>query len=160
MSGFFYNEVEPYCVKWLRNLIREGLIPDGDVDDRPIEEVEPKDVRPYTACHWFAGLGGWAYAGRLAGLPDDYRWWSGSVPCQPWSQAGNGKGFADERDLWPEFYRLVRERKPAILFGENVEAAVRWGWADRLKRDLENAHYAVGFCVLGAHSVGAPHIRQ
>lgn len=156
----FYNEIEPCCVKWLRSLIKAGLLPAGDVDDRPIEEVEPKDVRGYSQCHWFCGIGGWPLALRLAGIPDDYPCWTGSVPCQPWSDAGNSKGFADERHLWPEFYRLIKQCKPSACLGEQVASAIRKGFIDTVKRDLENAHYSVGFCVLGAHSVGAPHIRQ
>ena len=60
--------------QWLMNLIREGLIADGDVDERPIQEVKPDDLSGYTQCHYFAGIGGWRPAppggrGRPGGRP-------------------------------------------------------------------------------------------
>jgi DNA (cytosine-5)-methyltransferase 1 len=156
----YYNENNPYAAQWLRNLIAKGLIADGEVDDRSITEVRPRDLRGYKQCHFFAGLGGWAYALRLAGVPDDTPVWTGSCPCGPWSSAGRQDGFSDERHLWPEWFRIIRECRPPVVFGEQVEAAIRWGWMDAVQGDLEAEMYAVGFTVLGAHSVKAPHIRQ
>jgi hypothetical protein len=52
---------------------------------------------------------------RLAGIPDDFPLWTGSCPCQPFSAAGQGKGAADERHLWPAWFRLIRESRPAIV---------------------------------------------
>jgi hypothetical protein len=108
----YYNEIDPYCAQWLRNLIGAGHIADGDVDERSIEDVRPDDVRGYTQCHFFAGVGVWSYALRLAGWPDDRPVWTGSCPCQPFSQAGKGAGFADERHLWPAWFHLIRECRP------------------------------------------------
>lgn len=156
----YYNEIDPFCARWLRELIADGLIAPGDVDERDIREVTPDDVRGYTQCHFFAGIGGWSYALRLAGWDDARPVWSGSCPCQPFSVAGKGKGSADERHLWPQFFRLIRECRPAIIFGEQVKGAIRHGWLDGISADLEAARYAVGAHVLGAHSVCAPHIRQ
>jgi DNA (cytosine-5)-methyltransferase 1 len=156
----YYNEIDPYCAEWLRNLIREGLIAPGDVDDRSIVDVKPDDLRGYTQCHFFAGLGGWSYALRLAMYPDDRPVWTGSCPCQPFSAAGKGKASGDERHLWPEWFRLIRAVRPSIIFGEQVEAAVGWGWLDLVQSDLEEEGYTVGAAVLPACSVGAPHIRQ
>jgi DNA (cytosine-5)-methyltransferase 1 len=156
----YYNENDPYAAQWLRNLVRGDLIAPGDVDERSIVDVSADDVRGYDQCHWFAGIGGWSYALRLAGWPDDRPVWTGSCPCQPFSAAGKGAGGKDERHLWPHWFRLIRERKPAIVFGENVAAAIGWGWLDAVLGDLEAEGYATGSAVLGAHSVGAPHIRQ
>jgi len=156
----YYNEFDKKTAAWLRELVKRDLIAPGDVDDRPIQEVKPYDIRHYRQVHFFAGIGGWSYALRLAGWPDDRPVWTGSCPCQPFSTAGKQKGAADERHLWPEMFRLVRECRPAIVLGEQVEGAVRHGWLDGVFGDLEGAGYACGAAVLGAHSVGAPHIRQ
>ena len=156
----YYNENEPYAAMWLRNLIVAGHIAPGDVDERSIADVMPSDLIGYTQCHFFAGIGGWSIALRLAEWPDDQPVWTGSCPCQPFSGAGKRSGAADERHLWPHWFRLIRECKPAVLFGEQVDAAVRWGWLDAVCHDLEGEGYATGAAVLPACSVGAPHIRQ
>ena len=156
----YYNEHDPFAAAWLRELIRAGLIADGDVDERSIVEVRADDVRGYTQAHWFAGFGGWSYALRLAGWPDERAVWTGSCPCQPFSASGKGGGFSDPRDLWPVWFALIRQCRPIVVFGEQVEAAIRHGWLDRLCDDLEREDYAVGACSLPAASVGAFHIRQ
>ena len=156
----YYNEIDPYAAQWLRNLIEAGHIAPGDVDERSIVDVRPDDLRGYSQAHWFAGIGGWSVALRLAGWPDDRPVWTGSCPCQPFSAAGAGKAGDDERHLWPAWFPLIRELRPAIVFGEQVEAAVGWGWLDLVLSDLEGEGYACGATVLPACGVGAPHIRQ
>lgn len=156
----YYNEFDPRAAAWLRELVSAGLIPKGDVDERSIADVGAGELSGYAQCHFFAGIGGWAYALRLAGWPADRPVWTGSCPCQPFSCAGKGKGKGDERHLWPEFYRLIRECRPPAVFGEQVANAVGHRWLDDVCADLEGEGYAVGAAVLGAHSVGAPHIRQ
>lgn len=156
----YYNEIDPYAVQWLRNLIAEGHIADGVVDDRSIEEVEPDDLKEFTQCHFFAGIGAWSYALRLAGWPDDRPVWTGSCPCQPFSVAGKAGGFADERHLWPSFHHLIKERRPAAIFGEQVASKDGLAWLDLVQTDLEGEGYAVGAADLCAAGVGAPHIRQ
>lgn len=156
----YYNEHDPFAAAWLRRLIDAGLIPAGDVDERSIEDVTPNDVAIYTSCHWFAGIGGWPYALRLAGWPDDRPVWTGSAPCQPFSQAGKGSGFADERHLWPVWFWLIRQCRPATIFGEQVSSAAGLDWFATVSSDLEAAGYAVGAADLCAAGVGAPHIRQ
>lgn len=156
----YYNEYDKKTAMWLRELIKSGLIPDGIVDDRSIVEVKPDDLRGYTQCHFFAGIGGWSVALQLAGWPADKPVWTGSCPCQPFSAAGKGLGDKDERHLWPVFFNLIKECKPERIFGEQVAAAIGKGWLDGVSADLESEGYACGAAVLGAHSVGAPHIRQ
>jgi DNA (cytosine-5)-methyltransferase 1 len=156
----YYNEFEPYCAQWLRNLIDAGLLPPGDVDDRSIEDVRADDLTGYTQCHFFAGLGGWGYALRLAGWPDDRPIWTGSPPCQPFSAAGKGAGYADRRDLWPHFYGLINAVRPPVVMGEQVDAAVRYGWLDRARIDLEASGYTCRAAIVPACSVNAPHKRN
>ena len=154
----FYNEIDSYCCDWLSNLMDAGCITVGKIDDRSIVDVFPDDVRGYERCHFFAGIGGWDYALSLCGYAGPV--WTGSCPCQPFSAAGKGKGADDERHLWPAWFSLIRECRPARVFGEQVEAAIGWGWLDVVFADLEAEGYACGAAVLPACGVGAPHIRQ
>lgn len=156
----YYNEYDPKTAAWLRELIKVGAIPDGHVDERSIAEVSPDDLRGFTQCHFFAGIGGWSLALQLAGWSSDKPVWTGSCPCQPFSSAGKGLGAADERHLWPVFFELIRKCRPEHVFGEQVASAIGHGWLDGVSADLEAEGYACGATVLGAHSVGAPHIRQ
>jgi DNA (cytosine-5)-methyltransferase 1 len=156
----YYNEFDPYAAQWLRNLIQAGHILQGDVDSRSIKDVKASDLTGYTQCHFFAGLGGWSYALRLAGWPKDRPVWTGSCPCQPFSAAGAGGGVTDERHLWPTWFNLIRECRPDVIFGEQVEAAVNHGWLDLVQADLAGEGYASGAVGIPAGGVGAPHIRQ
>lgn len=156
----YYNEFDPFAAKWLRELIKDGLIADGVVDERSIADVQPEDLKGFTQCHFFAGIGGWSLAARLAGWGDDRPMWTGSPPCQPFSTAGNRKGKDDERHLWPVFFSLIRECRPPVVFGEQVAAAIRTGWFDDLQTDMEAEGYATAMVVLPACSVGAPHKRE
>jgi len=160
MPKAYYNENDSFAADWLRSLIRAGLIMDGEVDDRDIREVEASDLDGFTRCHFFAGIAGWDYALQLAGWPDDRPVWTGSCPCQPFSSAGKGKGTADERHLWPEFARLIRECKPATVFGEQVASKAGREWFDGVSADLEDMGYAAAAADLCAAGVNAPHIRQ
>jgi DNA (cytosine-5)-methyltransferase 1 len=156
----YYNEFDAKAAAWLRELIKRGLIPAGDVDTRSITEIKPHELTRYTQCHFFAGIGGWSLALQLAGWPSTRPVWTGSAPCQPFSTAGKQLAQADERHLWPVFFNLIRECRPECVFGEQVASAIGKGWLDGVSSDLEGADYACGSAVLGAHSVGAPHIRQ
>jgi DNA (cytosine-5)-methyltransferase 1 len=156
----YYNEIDPYAAQWLRNLIAAGHIAPGDVDERSINDVKADDLKNYTQCHFFAGIGVWSHALRLAGWPDDRPVWTGSCPCQPFSAAGKQQGTADNRHLWPVWAELIRQRKPAVVFGEQVEAAIRHGWLDLVQADLEGIGYAVAPVGIPAAGFGAPHIRQ
>ena len=156
----YYNEIDPYCAQWLRNLIEQNLIAPGVVDERDIRDVKPYELAPYKQCHFFAGIGGWSLALRLADIPDDFPVWTGSCPCQPFSAAGQGNKFADERHLWPSWHHLIAQQRPDTLFGEQVASKAGLEWFDLVWSDLENSSYSVGVSDLGAASVGAPHIRQ
>lgn len=156
----YYNDNNPQAAAWLRELIKAGHIADGDVDERSITEVDAVDVAGFTQCHFFAGIGGWSHALRLAGWPDDKPVWTGSCPCQPFSTAGKRSGFADERHLWPHFFRLISQCRPDVCFGEQVASQDGLAWLDTVCADLEGADYACGAVDTCAAGFGAPHIRQ
>jgi len=161
MPRSYYNENDKRAAAWLRQLIRDGLIPRGDVDDRSIREVRPEDLEGYAQCHFFAGIGGWPLALALAGVPDDLPLWTGSCPCQSFSVAGKRQAFKDPRGkLWFPFYELVAARRPALVFGEQVEGAIDHGWLDLVASDLGKAGYAFGSAVFPALHVGASHRRE
>ncbi|ELY3575025.1 DNA cytosine methyltransferase [Cronobacter sakazakii] len=156
----YYNEIDPYAAQWLRNLIAAGHIAPGEVDERSIEDVTPDDLRGFTQCHFFAGIGVWSHSLRLAGWPDDKSVWTGSCPCQPFSAAGKGDGFADERHLWPSLFHLISECRPQHVFGEQVASGNANAWFDLVQADLEGMGYAFGLVPFASAGVGAPHIRE
>lgn len=156
----YYNEIDPFAAQWLRNLIAAGHIAPGEVDERSIEDVTPDDLRGFTQCHFFAWIGVWSHSLRLAGWPDDRPVWTGSCPCQPFSPAGKGDGFADERHLWPQFFHLISERRPQHVFGEQVAAGNANAWFDLVQTDLEGLGYAFGLVPFTSAGIGAPHIRE
>ncbi|WEJ31722.1 DNA cytosine methyltransferase [Devosia sp. SD17-2] len=156
----YYNEWDQKAAAVLRARIADGSLPDGDVDTRSIEDVTADDLQGYVSCHFFAGIGGWPLALRQAGWPDDRPVWTGSCPCQPFSRAGKGLGFADERHLWPSFHWLIQQCRPPVIFGEQVAGADADPWIDLIQFDLEALDYAVGAVPFPAAGVGAPHIRD
>lgn len=156
----YYNEHDPYCADWLRNLVAAGHIAPGDVDGRDIRDVRPAELAGYVQAHFFAGIGLWSLALRWAGWPDDRAVWTGSCPCQPFSGAGRGDGFADPRHLWPEWFRLIRECRPVALAGEQVAGPHALVWLDAVFADLEGSGYACGAVDFPSAGVGAPNIRQ
>lgn len=156
----YYNEFDPYAAQWLRNLISAGRIAPGDVDERSIEDVRPEDLSGYTQCHFFAGIGVWSHALRRAGWPDDRPVWTGSAPCQPFSAAGRGTGFADKRHLWPAFHYLIEQCRPVTVIGEQVASKDGLTWLDLVHADMEGSGYTLGALDTCAAGVGAPHIRQ
>jgi len=156
----YYNEIDPYAAQWIRNLIEAGHIAPGIVDERSIVDVSPDELLGYTQCHFFAGVGVWSYALRQAGWPDDKPVWTGSCPCQPFSSAGKGNGFDDERHLWPHFQWLIQQCKPSEVLGEQVASKDADAWIDLVHADLEAMGYAFGCVPFPSASVGAPHIRD
>ena len=156
----YYNEFDPKAAAWIRQLIKDGLISPGEVDERSITDVSASDIKPFIRAHFFAGIATWDYALRLAGWPDDVPVWTASLPCQPFSQAGQRKGKDDDRHLLPHFMQLLEQFRPVTIFGEQVEAAVRHDWLDDLQTNMEAEGYSLGTAILGAHSIGHAHIRN
>ena len=151
----YYNEIDDYCIEALKQLMMDGVIPKGDIDERSIEDVLPSDLDGYDQCHFFAGIGVWAYVTK-----DHGKLWTGSCPCQPFSQAGKRKGFADKRHLWPAFHWLIEQCRPHLVLGEQVGSKAALPWIDLVFDDLEGAGYSVWAKNFPAASVGAAHIRQ
>jgi DNA (cytosine-5)-methyltransferase 1 len=154
----YYNENDPKTALWLKQLISDGHLPQGDVDTRSISEVKPEDLANYDAHHFFAGIGGWPYALQLADWNDPM--WTGSCPCQPFSVAGRGLGEADPRHLWPVWRELIKVCRPATILGEQVASPAGRKWLAGVFADLEAMGYAVAGADLCAAGIGAPHIRQ
>ncbi|ENZ7921583.1 DNA cytosine methyltransferase [Klebsiella variicola] len=156
----YYNEIDPFAEQWLRNLIAAGHIAPGEVDERSIEDVTPDDLRGFTQCHFFAGIGGWSYALRLAGWPDNRPIWTGSCPCQPFSSTGKGAGFGDDRHLWPAFGWLIKQCRPQRIAGEQVAGGRADPWFDLVQNDVERMGYAFGLTPFPAAGVGSPNERE
>jgi DNA (cytosine-5)-methyltransferase 1 len=160
MALALYNEIDPKAAAWLRELIEGGHIAPGIVDERDIRDIRPEELDQFTQCHFFAGIGGWSLALRLAGWTDDRPVWTGSCPCQPFSAAGKRAGTDDERHLWPFWHWHIKQCQPVAILGEQVASKDGLGWLDLVCADLEGSGYAVRAedrCAAGA---GAPHIRQ
>jgi DNA (cytosine-5)-methyltransferase 1 len=156
----YYNEIDPFAAQWLRNLIAAGHIAPGEVDERSIEDVTPDDLQriyPVPLFRRYRRLVSFLPARRMA---DDRPVWTGSCPCQPFSAAGKGDGFADERHLWPHFFHLISERRPQHVFGEQVASGNANTWFDLVQADLEGMGYAFGLVPFTSASIGAPHIRE
>lgn len=131
----YYNENDPFAATWILNLMADGQLQKGEVDGRSINQVRAADLAEKTQVHLFAGVGGWGLALQLAGWPEDWPCWTGSCPCQPYSAAGKGQGNLDARNLWPEMFRLIRECRPPIIFGEQVSNAIGHGWLDGIETE-------------------------
>jgi DNA (cytosine-5)-methyltransferase 1 len=160
MIKAYYNENNPAIAAWLKELIGFGVITQGEVDERSIEDVTPNDLKGFNRCHFFAGIGCWDYALNLAGWPDDRQVWTGSCPCQPFSAAGKGGGFTDERHLWPAWFHLINICRPDTVFGEQVASRDGLAWLNLVSSDLEGALYRCAPFDIPAACVGAPHKRQ
>ena len=156
----WYNENDPAIAEWLRRLIAAGHLPAGEVDDRDFRDIPPAEVGGGGERHFFAGIGGWALAGRIAGWPSDIPLWTASLPCQPFSRAGLRKGAADDRDLWVAFRGLIAEQHPPVVVGEQVAGTLGRTWCGRVRADLEADGYAFGLACLPACAVGTPHQRE
>lgn len=156
----YYNEIDPHAAQHLRNLIDAGHIAPGVVDTRSIEDVTPNDLKGFRQCHFFAGIGGWSLALRRSGWLDSRPAWTASCPCQPFSEAGKGLGFADERHLWPSAHWLIGQRRPVVVFGEQSGSAYASDWIDLVQADVEALGYAFGAVAFPSASIGAPHRRD
>jgi DNA (cytosine-5)-methyltransferase 1 len=159
----WYNENNPYCAEWLRNLIRAGHIAPGDVDERSIVDVQPTDLKGYTQCHFFAGIGGWSLAARIAGWPDTHTLWTGSPPCQDVSLGaavwGVRTGLSGDRtSLVFKWLRLIDAVRPSVAAFENVPGIKRW--IAQIEGRLEDSGYNLSRSERSTADIGGPHLRR
>ena len=84
---------------------------------------------------------------------------TGGYPCQPFSVAGRQKGVEDPRHLWPEYFRIIKESRPAWVIGENVSGHLKLG-LDSVLKDLESEGYSARTFSISASSIGANHQRE
>ena len=132
-----YVEIDSYCQRVLQARIR-----DGHFDDAPIWD----DIKSFDGKPWH---------GRVDVV-------TAGFPCQPFSVAGQKKGKDDERNLWPDTARVIREIRPRFVFLENVLGllAGSHGYFGSILRELAEAGHDAEWTVLGADDVGAPHRRK
>ena len=132
-ENVFHCEYDPFCQKVLKHHFPNSKL--------------YKDVRTFDATN---------YLGRVDLL-------SGGFPCQPFSAAGKRKGTEDERHLWPEMLRIIREVSPRYVVGENVRGLLNWSGGlvfEEVCADLENEGYEVTPYLLPACGKNAPHRRD
>ena len=156
----YYNELDHKACAWLQELQTANQIPRGMIDWRDLRHVKPSLLRSVHQAHFFAGIGGWAYALRLVHWPEDVPIWTASLPCQPFSTAGKRRGHRDKRHLWPVFRNLVKAAQPPVIVGEQVASAAGRDWLAGVFADLEGMGYRTDAADLCAAGIGAPHIRQ
>ena len=132
-ENVFHVERDPFCRKVLTHHFPKS---------QSFDDVKTFDATPFR--------------GRLRVL-------SGGFPCQPFSAAGKRAGTSDDRYLWPEMFRIIREARPTWVVAENVRGLLSWNDGmvlDTVCSDLEGEGYEVFPTVLGAASVNAPHRRD
>lgn len=130
-----YVEKEQYCIDVIRARIR-----DGHLDDAPIYD----DIRTFDGTQW-------------RGLIDVI---TGGFPCQPYSVAGKQRGADDDRNLWPDTIRVVREVRPRFLLMENVSNLLVHEYARTIFGDLAASGYDISWNCIRASDAGAPHRRD
>jgi len=132
-----YVEWEQYCIDVLQARIADGLL-----DDAPIwDDARTFDGRPWAGCVDIVTAG---------------------FPCQPFSVAGRQQADADERNMWPDTIRIIREVQPAWVLLENVPGllAGSHGYYGQVLSELAQSGYDARWRVLSAAEVGAPFVRD
>lgn len=130
-----YVEYNEYCQKIIKQRIEDGIF-----DNAPVfGDIREFDATPYS------------------GTVDLV---SGGFPCQPFSVAGQKKGKDDERNMWPETIRVIKQIKPKEAFLENVPGLLSSGYFGTILNDLSQAGYDAKWITLSASDCGAPHRRE
>ena len=132
-DNVFHCEINPFCQKTLKH-----YWPNAD----SLDDIKTTDFTKYE--------------GQIDII-------SGGFPCQPYSLAGQRKGTEDDRHLWPQMLRAIREIKPRWIVGENVYGLINWNGGlvfEEIHADLETQGYEVWATILPAVSKDAPHRRD
>lgn len=160
----YYNEIDPFAAAWLRELIKAKHIAPGEVDERSIEDVRADDLRGFTQCHFFAGIGVWSYALRNGG-------------CNLLTKHRVRFALANEPDKIgskvPGVVSPLTASLPDVCDGPRLAwsgtcpnrgivcpTGISKGWQDELFVALEREGYACGSLVLPANAFGADHERK
>ena len=130
-----YVEYNEYCQKIIKQRIADGIFHDAPI----FGDIREFDGEPFR------------------GSVDLV---SGGVPCQPFSIAGRKKGANDERNMWPETIRVIKQVKPKEAFLENVPGLLHSGYFGTILNDLSQAGYDCKWITLSAGECGAPHKRE
>jgi len=129
-----YVERDPYCQQLLQARMRDGVICDAPIWD---------DLRTFDGRPW----------------RDRVDFLFGGIPCQPYSVAGQRRGAADERDLWPDTRRIIREIRPRLVLIENVPGLLARGMG-RILGEFASDGLDAEWATISAADVGAPHLRK
>lgn len=157
----FYNDNDAYSCGQIRKNVRNGYLPGGVIDERPIEEVRAEDIREFRQAHFFAGIGGFPLGFRWAGVPEDFSIWTGGDPCQGNSKSRGSRAYGGP-DTASHFIRLIDECRPRFVLRENPSSTLRhapWPWF-RFRSELERIGYAVLPFRIRSCCVGADHRRE
>ena len=128
-------EIDDYCQQVLSQRQKDGILPWFPIYD---------DIKEFDGTSW-------------RGLVDVV---TGGFPCPPWSCAGKRKGELDERNLWPDTIRVIREVRPRYCLLENVPGLASTGYFRRILGDLAEEGYDIAWDIISARDVGAPHLRK
>lgn len=146
-----YCEIDKYCQRIIQQRIADGYLPDAPIF-ADIRKLGRRELEPYR---------------RLAQRTPVIV--TGGFPCQSFSAAGKRKSNADERNMWPDTIRIVREVRPQFVYLENVRGLLSAmdkttdepvSYFGTILRDFAEAGYDVRWQVLSAAEVGAPHKRS
>jgi len=146
-----FCEIDPFCQEVLKKHWPQSKIY-GDIRTLANTESEQADTAEQEGLHTKSGI-----------QDREYFLLTGGFPCQPFSQAGRRKGTDDDRHLWPEMFRVIREFRPTWVIAENVRGilTIEQGMVfEQVCLDLEGEGYEVQPLVIPAVSVNAPHRRD
>ena len=134
-----YVEWNEFCQKILSERIKEGIL-----DEAPIFN----DIKLFNSE---------GYSSSYKGMVDVV---TGGFPCQPFSSAGSKKKEKDERNMWPETIKTIRNIQPKFAFLENVLGLVSTSYFGTILADISSSGYDCRWCIVGGDNVGAPHERK